>query len=322
MDKAAILSFFGICAQSLLYGAYLILTIISTYSMYHTRGRNIRPNRVVMSISASLFIAITLYYGLSIATLLIQFSTHETGPSSKKSQQINTITLILVGLLFFVNFSMDCLLTYRLYTICYQNSRIVILPILMILIHFGSSVVLIALCAQAESWGQVINIHSKLGTWCAITFSISVFVCLYCTSFIICRIVQDGRAFRHFGTKNLLGPVLYIIVESAFAYCIAVLTLLASYVSNNLGAFFIFACINPPFIGINYSLVLTYVGLGLTEISPSYPTPSSFMPVFNLQASTGLGQSDLSAMIPATKRGTDADRLCEEVSVKARWEIS
>lgn len=252
----------GIVIQSALYSIYLLVTAASIYCMYYVRGRKIAPNKIVMYVSVGLLLIITTFYVLSVYRVVKVLATYE-GSSRRVLGflEFNSPEIIRMSSYALVIISMDCLLAYRLYIIYLNNVWIIILPTLSILGFLGITISEFVLSAQSYT----IN-GPEILKWPITGLALSVFTCTYSTSLIIFRIFQHGRALRYFGTKSMLTPVLYIIIESALVSSALNITVLILLVTGNYTTYFLFVHLFPSSIGLNYSAVLMQIGLGVADI--------------------------------------------------------
>lgn len=163
----------GVIVQMLLYGMYVASSVISTYCMYHARGKSVTPNRVVMGISTALFAAITLFCALSISHVVTVVAVVGKNPSGsiKVFQNDRLVTVARFGAFFLANFCIDCLLVYRLYMIYLQRWRVIILPILTMLVYIGSSTSQVVLLTRVATLGPHTDSNTKIGVWAAVSVS-------------------------------------------------------------------------------------------------------------------------------------------------------
>lgn len=259
----------GALCQSLLYWIYVFLSAIAVYCLYNIRGERIAPNKVVMYISATLFFTITLFYFISMYTIVHVFVTHQ-GSSADRSavlQQIGGLEILRLTAYSSVMMQMDTLMAYRLYIIYQRNIYIVLPSILSVATLVAVWVVQAVLYTKAGSWGP--ETVARYGSWGLACMSLSVASCAYSTTMIMFRIIREGQAFRQFGTKNILGPVLAIIVESALVYSTLISLMLVFFIKSNALLQMVFHFV-PPSIGLNYSIIMIRVGCGIssTTVSP------------------------------------------------------
>lgn len=267
--------FVGIVVQSILYGTNLILSSVAAYCMYYIRGRDVTPNKVVMGISAAMFLIITMFYVLSIVRAVDAFLIHGwTGGADAIIPvflELNGLQVARMTIYSAASLLMDALLTYRLYIIYLSNIHIATPPIVALIGFTASSIGQAILGIRQANWGK--GSATEIGKWVTVNMGLSVFICVYSTSLIIYRILRDGSAFKHFGTKNKLGPVIYIVAESALAYSVLIITMLVFFVKNIVTVIFLLTHLLPPLIGLNYFAVLIRIGLGIADVSQLGVTP-------------------------------------------------
>lgn len=159
----------GTLIHAVLYGIYLTLSVIAFYCVYHTRSKAVAPNRAVMGISAALFVAITLFCVLSVVCVVGAFVVRADTSIDSFAESIQTgaSAMARLGVFFLVNFFVDCLLIYRLYTIYLRSLQIVILPIVMKVVYLGSAVFQLVLAAQEP---DIAN-NLKIRAWAPVNVS-------------------------------------------------------------------------------------------------------------------------------------------------------
>jgi hypothetical protein len=195
----------GILVHSGLYGVYLMLSIVSIYCLHRVRGKSISPNKVVVATSGVLFVTITTFYVVSVITVVVALVDYQGSIlSTLSSTATRSVVLVRNATYCLTIILMDALLTYRLYVIYMGNAWIVVFPLFAIFCAVASTCMQVILLARGDFSGGWIIANSVSSTA----------VSSYSTSLIVIRILREGRAFHHFGTKNIFLPVLYLTIET------------------------------------------------------------------------------------------------------------
>jgi hypothetical protein len=264
----------GALLHSIFYGMYLIASVVSAYCIYYIRAKKIAPNKVVVAASAALFVLVTLFYVANMFFLVDMFSTHSKNPEDRADafKRYSPVRSMIGLVSVCVMVLMDALLAYRLYIIYLKDVRIVIIPGLSALCLVCVSVAQAVISAQDHQGVPKVP-SSSSGRLPTVATVLSLVSCAYSTLLIAFRIIKHGRAFRQFGMRtNILCPALSIIIESGLVYTSLLSIMLALYLARSSATHLFFQLV-PPLIGLNNSVVLIRIGLGITDITQSNIVP-------------------------------------------------
>lgn len=192
----------GTLLESLLVGGYLVLLSGALYLMFTSRRGAV--NRIVLSVSLLLFIAISLHWGISLSRAHDAFVTHAPQSNGTLLYLTNTQSWKMMASLITYGqcgFLMDILLTWRLYIIWSKKIHIVFLPALCVMTGEVCSAVQLHLISTSSI---VAATHkSTSGKWAIASYSLSFFVNIYSTTLIIYRIISGNKSSSSGRAKSI-----------------------------------------------------------------------------------------------------------------------
>ncbi|KAJ6616753.1 hypothetical protein B0H10DRAFT_2036190 [Mycena sp. CBHHK59/15] len=253
-------SYIGVFLENIIYGVYLSVFVECCVILRRKhQTRNVKHIYLIVT-TVLMFILITMRCVIDTVRCIVAFNNVglDFGPPN------TTIGLVTNACWFFVTAVADTFIIFRTFIVWQRNWFVIILPSMVCLANFGSSIwVIVALIEFDPEGGSVFeNIVIK-----SMNSFISLTLCtnLICTGLISFRIFQirrkvagmvSGGSGRWDGTK-----VISIIVESAAMYT---LLLTGSLISNSLNSYVNYILFNctPPTIGVVFSYIIIRVSRG------------------------------------------------------------
>ncbi|KAJ7085890.1 hypothetical protein C8R44DRAFT_531994, partial [Mycena epipterygia] len=255
-----------VALESCLYGAYLVLSVLSVALMLSRYSNSVGLAGPAMPIflllgTVSLFVTITAHWILTVDRSFLAFLQFENGtfPLGFYGDISQVTEVVKTGFLMATGVIGDALLIHRLWIVWGRNKYVIIFPMctLMGLTACGAGATY-----QFSQYQLGQNVFlSEAGRWITSDTVFTLCTNLYSTTLISWRIWKTSRAVRPYGGQRLKS-VLSILIESAALYTSWNLFFFVSYeVQSNLQ--FIAADCWPAVAGISYMLI--HVRLGWTQ---------------------------------------------------------
>ncbi|KAI1788208.1 hypothetical protein LXA43DRAFT_1026099 [Ganoderma leucocontextum] len=331
------------CVESLLYGIFFVLAIISLAVLVARRWKN--PNGTSLSsvggpLSSPLVIGTVLLlitvsgHWCTTVLRLFQSMDYEGGQHmgdyylmvELTPQVVATafvVASVVVGDIILVCAASNSLShaflthhvlveTYRAWIVWDRKFATVIFPTLCTCAYIGAGISVVQLFAVFKPEESIFVLASKrrVITTAALTLSTN----MYGTGCIAYRIWSTNRTIKHkrasgSGLGLDLSEALVIFVESAALYTAWTFFFLVSYIVSSPLEAFAFHCI-PAATGISFMLIIVRVGLGFSWAEPAV----SQLGVAGLGPLSGMqtrGQSDSVAAYPLTMISLNVTRTVE-----------
>ncbi|KAJ7185371.1 hypothetical protein C8R46DRAFT_1060273 [Mycena filopes] len=267
-------SYIGVFLENIVYGFYLSVFIESSLLLWRkqkAKGRH-ASHAYVIATTIAMFILITMRCVLDTIRCIEAFKSEalDFGPPNTK---LGTITN---ACWFFVTAVADAFIIFRTYIVWKRNWYVIVLPTLLFLGNFASSIWLIY---------SIIKFDPATPVFGEITKSVDAFIYLtlftnvLCTGLIASRIFYVRRNASVLVTAggrydDLATKIISSIVESAAIYT---LLLVGQLITNRLGSFVNYVVVNctPATIGLVFSYIIIRVSRGTSYGDSSANTTTS-----------------------------------------------
>ncbi|KAJ7176264.1 hypothetical protein C8R43DRAFT_975314 [Mycena crocata] len=253
-------SYIGVFLENIIYGVYLSV-LVESCILFERKHQTRNAKHIYLMVTAFLmFILITARCVLDTYRCIAAFDQPgvDFGPPNTK------VGLVTNACWFFVTTVGDAFIIFRTYVIWNHNWLVIIIPTLVCLADFASSIWVIVALAQFDPTKQSVFqniVITSMNTFLALTLVTN----LICTGLIAFRIF-----YLHNKVAGLVSPfsgrseplrIVSIIVESAAIYT---LLLIGSLISNRLNTYinYIFFNCTPPTIGLVFSYIIIRVSRG------------------------------------------------------------
>ncbi|TFY60845.1 hypothetical protein EVJ58_g4886 [Rhodofomes roseus] len=261
-----------VCIESLLYGIFFVLSIISLYILARRRedmvnaALNVRGKRRVaymtpMSVAAVfIFVINTAHWIVAVYRLFAGFMLYEGGTQPtvyyaipSKPTEVTQNTLLMISLIIG-----DAMIIYRLWLVWAYNIAVTIFPL--------STLIGLVVCAIGSIYASALSkpnediFASATGRWISANCVFTLCTNVYSTATIAWRIWHANRRVRRFGGSSLMG-VVGILIESAALYTVWTILFFVAYrIRSNLQYFA--SETYCAVAGITFMLIHVRVGLG------------------------------------------------------------
>ncbi|KAJ7871357.1 hypothetical protein B0H13DRAFT_2060658 [Mycena leptocephala] len=268
-------TFFAMVFETVFYGIFLYIFIISTLVLYRNRPGSqtslANMNLRLLSVSSLMFILGTIHLAIDVYRAMQSFIYYPGGPmayllATGTKQPIYVLKNVLFTL---QSFLADGFLIYRVYKVWGSNRR---MSLPFVLCFFGSIVTGIGtLVTQTQRKPSQSLFSGALHDWPLAFYIMTFLVNVGCTALIAYRIWAVNRETKILDVGTLL-PVAVIVIESGAIYSTCVVILLVLYM-NNSGAYKIVQDMLMQIIGLVFCGIIASVGLGTSD--PTRPSNMS-----------------------------------------------
>ncbi|KAJ3748814.1 hypothetical protein DFH05DRAFT_1456767 [Lentinula detonsa] len=254
-DESKLVSIF---IQTLLYGAYTVVFVLTIWILVWRRPAGQDINKLMLWISIVMFILATMHICVNYTRIFMAFITYrnaEGGPAaffnilSNFTQIFGSaiyVTQTLVG---------DSVVLVRCYIVWGRQWYIVAFPMLLLL---GSTASGIGILYSFAHIGDTQIFALELQNWIVSFFSLTLSTNFICTALVAYRICWN--------------PVMLLVIESGAIYSATLLSLLILYKAESWFQYVLLDAISP-IVGLVFSMIIVRIGLGL--IAPTGETRNS-----------------------------------------------
>ncbi|KAI0336216.1 hypothetical protein GY45DRAFT_590373 [Cubamyces sp. BRFM 1775] len=264
-DEAKLVSIF---IQTLLYGAYVVVFILTTWVLLHRR-RHRTKNAVqdpMMWISLVMFCMATLHIGVNYTRIIKAFITFRDAPGGPAAffNQLSEFTQIFGSTIYIAQTLIgDGVILYRCYLV-WNDIRLVLVPLILLLGSTASGIGILYSFAKIVPEAEIFV--TQLQRWIVSFFSFTLATNIICTGLIALRIWWQNRAIMNIGRSY--HPILFLVLESGAVYSATLTTLLILYKTGSWFQYVLLDSISP-IVGLVFSMIIIRIGLGITTVRGS-----------------------------------------------------
>ncbi|KAF9458795.1 hypothetical protein BDZ94DRAFT_1325225 [Collybia nuda] len=262
-DESKLISIF---IQTLLYGAYSVLFILTYWVLVYKRHPGQPLNRVMLSISVIMFVFATMHIAVNFTRIIKAFVIFKNEPGGPASffNQLSEFTQIFGSTIYVAQTLVgDSVVLLRCYYVWGRRPIIIAFPCLLLL---GSTVCGIGILysfARVVPEAEIFVIELK--QWIVSFFSMTLATNIICTGLVAFRIWHINRQNVSF-SNNSLRPVMLLVIESGAIYSATLLVLLILYEVESWFQYVLLDAVSP-IVGLVFSMVIVRIGLGITSAS-------------------------------------------------------
>ncbi|KZT71226.1 hypothetical protein DAEQUDRAFT_810186 [Daedalea quercina L-15889] len=268
-----------VCIESLLYGIFFVLSVISLYILARRRedivnaALNVRGKRRIaymtpMSVAAIfIFITNTAHWIVAVYRLFSGFMYYEDGTqptayytNPSMATEVAQNTLLMISLIIG-----DAMIIYRLWLVWAYNIPVTVFPL--------STLIGLIVCAVGSIYASALSkpgeniFATATGRWITANCVFTLCTNVYSTATIAWRIWRANSQVRQYGGSSLMG-VIGILIESAALYTVWTILFFVTYhVQSDLQYF-----VSESYCamaGITFMLIHVRVGLGWEQRASS-----------------------------------------------------
>ncbi|KAF7312499.1 hypothetical protein MIND_00263600 [Mycena indigotica] len=288
--------------ETLFYGIFLVLFFAMGYIRLHSRnstrlgfGASFGRSPVELALFALLLLSTTHW----TITLISFFSTFlgpgrdsvaamihasRNSPSLlrlQSTQNMLTLLSMAVG---------DAVIIHRLWVVYTHNLRIVIAPL-----AFWAGLIVTGFYVVVRLYINLPNAHKTVSGWITANWVLSAATCVYCTTFLACRVWTTCRESPGKRTGKLMAS-LVVLVESAAIWTSWMLVYIVLHEVHTVVQLAFNACVTSLLGIVNTSIYLR-IAVGVSAAPPRpRPRPQSGITITQTEMNTRAPGTELATM--------------------------
>ncbi|KAI0710098.1 hypothetical protein C8Q76DRAFT_798856 [Earliella scabrosa] len=253
---------FSIFIQTLLYGAYTVVFILTVWVLLSKRRKR-RPIRDPMLwISLIMFVMATVHIAINYTRVIRAFITFRDAPGGPAAffNQLSEFTQIFGSTIYIAQTLIgDSVVLYRCYLV-WGDSRVIVFPCILLLGSTASGVGILYSFARVVPEAEIFV--EELQQWIVSFFSLTLATNIICTGLVALRIWWMNRAIMNFAS-NSYHPIIFLVLESGAVYSATLTTLLILYKTGSWFQYVLLDAISP-IVGLVFSMIIIRIGMGIT----------------------------------------------------------
>ncbi|KAJ7668658.1 hypothetical protein DFH06DRAFT_1182191 [Mycena polygramma] len=262
-DEAKLVSIF---IQTLLYGAYTVVFILTCYVLLYKRPKHDPVNKPMLGWSIVMFVLATMHIGVNYTRILRAFIVYRDEPGgpaayfdllSEFTQEFGSAIYVaqtLVG---------DSVVLWRCYLVWGRQWQVIAFPVILLLGSATAGVGILYSFAVVVPQAEIFVV--QLQQWIVSFFSLTLATNIICTSLVAYRLWSINRQIEEF-VNNRFNPIILLVVESGAIYSATLMTLLILYKTKSWFQYVLLDAISP-IVGLVFSMIIVRIGLGLTTVN-------------------------------------------------------
>ncbi|KAL0947735.1 hypothetical protein HGRIS_013818 [Hohenbuehelia grisea] len=261
-DESKLVSIF---IQTLLYGAYVVLFLITHWVLVYKRPAGQPINRTMLGISVSMFVLATMHIAVNYTRIIKAFIIFKDEPGGPGAffNQLSEFTQLFGSAIYVAQTLLgDSVVLLRCYLVWGRRWTVVAFPVLLLLGSTASGIGILYSMAKVVPEAEIFVI--QLQQWIVTFFSMTLATNIICTSLVAFRIWYVNRQSILFSGQTL-KPIMLLVVESGAVYSATLMTLLILYKTESWFQYVLLDAVSP-IVGLVFSMILVRIGLGLTTV--------------------------------------------------------
>ncbi|KAF8325936.1 hypothetical protein F5887DRAFT_1065154 [Amanita rubescens] len=254
-DEAKLISIY---IQSVLYGAYTVLFVLTSWVLIYRRQRGRPVLKTMIGISLVMFILATMHISVNFTRIIQAFIIYRNEPGGPPAffNQLSNFTQLFGSTIYVAQTLVgDGVVLYRCYLVWGRKFAIIAFPCLLLVGSFVTGIGILYSFARIVPNAPVFV--QQLQQW-IISFFITTFATnVICTALVAFRIWFINRQTIVF-TGYSMRPVIFLVVESGAVYSLTLLVLLILY---KVQSWFQYVVLDA---GLVFSMIIIRIGLGIT----------------------------------------------------------
>ncbi|KAH9838082.1 uncharacterized protein C8Q71DRAFT_577470 [Rhodofomes roseus] len=258
-DEAKIVSIF---IQTLLYGAYAVLFILTMWVLL-TRRRKVNPwTDPMLWISLAMFVVATMHIGVNYTRIIKAFIIYRNEPGGPAAffNELSEFTQIFGSTLYIAQTLIgDSVVLLRCYLV-WGTVWVVMVPFVLLLGSTASGIGILYSFAKVVPQADIFV--NELQNWITSFFSLTLATNIICTSLVALRIWWINRSIMTF-VNHSYYPIIFLVLESGAVYSATLTVLIILYKTDAWFQYVLLDAISP-IVGLVFSMIIIRIGLGIT----------------------------------------------------------
>ncbi|KAL5531102.1 hypothetical protein ACEPAG_3978 [Sanghuangporus baumii] len=256
-DESKLVSIF---IQTLLYGAYTVVFILTVWVLLFKRAPQEPINKTMLAISIVLFVLATMHIGVNYTRIIKAFVTHRDAPGGPAAffNQLSEFTQIFGSTIYVAQTLVgDGVVLYRSYLVWERKFRVIAFPCLLLLGSTACGIGILYSFAKVVPEAEIFV--NELQNWIVSFFSLTLATNIVCTALVAARIWMLNRSIMSFASHSY-RPIIILVIESGAVYSVTLLALLILYKAHS---WFQYVLLDA---GLVFSMIIVRIGLGITSV--------------------------------------------------------
>ncbi|OCB90902.1 hypothetical protein A7U60_g1863 [Sanghuangporus baumii] len=250
-DESKLVSIF---IQTLLYGAYTVVFILTVWVLLFKRAPREPINKTMLAISIVLFVLATMHIGVNYSRIFKAFITHRDAPGGPAAffNQLSEFTQIFGSTIYVAQTLVGDGVVHRLAHPSFNQST---KEVIAFLVACGIGI----LYSFAKVVPEAEIFVNELQDWIVSFFSLTLATNIICTALVAARIWKLNRSIMSFASHSY-RPIIILVIESGAVYSVTLLALLILYKAQS---WFQYVLLDA---GLVFSMIIVRIGLGITSV--------------------------------------------------------
>jgi len=266
-DESKLVSIF---IQTLLYGAYAVVFILTSWVLLYKRPKHEPVNKPMFAFSVVMFMLATMHIGVNYTRILRAFiiDRDEPGGPSAYFNMLSEFTQVFGSAIYVAQTLVgDSVVLYRCHLVWGRQWQVVAFPFILLLGSTTAGVGILYSFAVVVPDAEIFVI--QLQHWILSFFSLTLATNIICTGLVAFKLWDVNRQVQYFGVNHSFNPIILLVIESGAIYSATLMTLLILYKTESWFQYVLLDAISP-IVGLVFSMIIVRIGLGLTTMNGRY----------------------------------------------------
>ncbi|KAJ7838724.1 hypothetical protein B0H14DRAFT_2361492, partial [Mycena olivaceomarginata] len=226
----------SIFIQTLLYGAYTVVFILTCWVLLYKRPKHEPVNKPMLGFSVVMFVLATMHIGVNYTRILRAFIIYKDEPGGPPAyfNKLSEFTQIFGSAIYVAQTLVgDSVVLYRCYLVWGRQWQVVAFPFILLLGSTTAGVGILYSFAVVVPEAEIFV--TQLQHWILSFFSVTLatnIICYRWVGLVAFRLWDINRQVRDFGLNHLeavINPIILLVIESGAIYSATLMTLLILY---------------------------------------------------------------------------------------------
>ncbi|KAJ7360996.1 hypothetical protein DFH08DRAFT_951622 [Mycena albidolilacea] len=308
----------SIFIQTLLYGAYTVVFILTCWVLLYKRPKHEPVNKPMLGFSIVMFVLATMHIGVNYTRILRAFIIYKDEPGGTPAyfNKLSEFTQIFGSAIYVAQTLVgDSVVLYRCYLVWGRQWQVVAFPFILLLGSATAGVGILYSFAVVVPEAEIFV--TQLQHWILSFFSVTLATNIICTGLVAYRLWDINRQVKDFGLNHLeavINPIILLVIESGAIYSATLMTLLILYKTESWFQYVLLDAVSP-IVGLVFSMIIVRIGLGLTTMNGQHTYTNGSSRRTPHSGSSDNTRGSVVTQILFTKKGGPTETETEMASV-------
>ncbi|KAJ6576705.1 hypothetical protein DFH09DRAFT_366223 [Mycena vulgaris] len=312
-DESKLVSIF---IQTLLYGAYTVVFILTCWVLLYKRPKHEPVNKPMLGFSIVMFVLATMHIGVNYTRILRAFIIYKDEPGGTPAyfNMLSEFTQVFGSAIYVAQTLVgDSVVLYRCYLVWERQWQVVAFPFILLMGSATTGVGILYSFAVVVPEAEIFVV--QLQHWILSFFSVTLATNIICTGLVAFRLWDINRQVKEFSESNhSFNPIILLVIESGAIYSATLMTLLILYKTESWFQYVLLDAVSP-IVGLVFSMIIVRIGLGLTTLNGQHTHKSSSLRRTPRNGSSDNTRGSVVTQIRFTGRGGPTGTETETASV-------